>query len=306
MVCAWPTTSGSATSGSTRPRSSAREARGRREDAAHPELAGDDEDADVFVLSSQYFVSVPADVFASAVRRHLPEWAGVLRPVCYLRPHGPRLVSAFAQRRRDHGLFTVSFTPVRRASVERRGWLKYATLLAASRERVRRSAQGPGLLRGTLVGGDVVLDFLHLATSGAEVKVDAERLNPAMSVRRSPCWASSTGRSGRARSHSWSPSGSASPIDLDLDGLEVGRRGHRLALSAGADPDARGQLQRTMPSVWTRRTSPTVGKYVEHLHGSSPRAPPRRRWNCARSTTRPPDVLQSLRLDAERLAAVCV
>ncbi len=259
-------------------------------------------DADVFVLSSEYFVSVPADVFASAVRRHLPEWAGVLRPVCYLRPHGPRLVSAFAQQRKT-GVFTGSLTQFVDA-VERRGWYKYATLLAAWQDEYGDRLSVRVFSPGTLVGGDVVVDFLHLATSGADVKVDAERLNPAMSVEALAL----LGVVHRALRAGEVPLVVAKRVGkriaLDLDGLEVGHRGHRLALSAAQ--------ARTLADNFAEEAArldaayfPDTGPFVEHLRGLAENAP-EETLELRASDYAAPDVLQSLRRDAEQLAAVCV
>ncbi len=227
-------------------------------------------EADVFVLSSEYFVSVPADVFASAVQRHLPDWAEVLRPVCYLRQHGPRLVSAFAQQRKT-GVFTGSLTQFVDV-VERRGWFKYATLLEAWQDAYGDRLNVRVFSPASLVGGDVVMDFLHVATSGAEVKVDSERLNPAMSVEALAL----LGVVHRAFRAGEVPLVVAKRVGkriaLDLDGLEVGHRGHRLALSAAQ--------ARTLADNFADEAArldaayfPDSRPFVEHLRGLAEHAP---------------------------------
>ncbi|GAB6985475.1 hypothetical protein [Nocardioides pyridinolyticus] len=135
--------------------------------------------ADVFVLSSEHLVHVPAATFQSALRRHLPEWDARTRIVCYLRPHARRLLSSFAQQRKS-GSFGGSLDQYLRLAA-RGGRGCYADRLAdwqtAYGDRLVTRLVSPA----TLVGGDVVTDFLHVVT-GTEVVADGRRLNPALTV----------------------------------------------------------------------------------------------------------------------------
>jgi hypothetical protein len=137
-------------------------------------------DADVFALSSEQFVGVPARTFASAMDRHLPAWRARTQVACYVRPHGPRLVSAFAQQRKS-GAFLGSMDGFLRR-FERNKRLRYADQLASWREVYGDRLVARQMSRSSLVGGDVVTDFLHLVTAGEPVEVHAQRLNPSLSV----------------------------------------------------------------------------------------------------------------------------
>jgi hypothetical protein len=137
-------------------------------------------DADVFALSSEHFIHVPADTFASAMRRHLPGWSARTFVACYVRPHGPQVVSAFAEQRKS-GAFLGSMDDfLRRVEHSRR--FHYADRLAAWDEAYGDRFVARPMSPSCLVGGDVVTDFLHLVTSGDSVEVHAQRLNMSLTV----------------------------------------------------------------------------------------------------------------------------
>ena len=137
-------------------------------------------DADAFALSSEHFVRLRADTFASAMGRHLPEWDARTHVVCYVRPHGPRLVSAFAQLRKSGSYLGSMDSFLQRFEHSRR--LRYSRRLAGWQELYGERLWVRAMSSSTLVGGDVVADFLHLAAPGTPVEVHARRLNPALSV----------------------------------------------------------------------------------------------------------------------------
>jgi hypothetical protein len=137
-------------------------------------------DADVFALSSEQFVGVSAGTFAAAMNRHLPAWPARTQVACYVRPHGPRLVSAFAQQRKS-GAFLGSMDAFLRL-FERNKRLRYGDQLASWQDVYGERFVARQMSRSSLVGGDVVTDFLHLVTSGEPVDVHAQRLNSSLSV----------------------------------------------------------------------------------------------------------------------------
>jgi hypothetical protein len=65
---------------------------------------------------------------------------------------------------------------------ERNKRLRYADQLASWQEVYGDRFVARQMSRSSLVGGDVVTDFLHLVTSGEPVEVHAQRLNPSLSV----------------------------------------------------------------------------------------------------------------------------
>ena len=187
-------------------------------------------DADVFALSSEHFVSVPASTFASAMSRHLPGWPARTHVVCYVRPHGPRVVSAFAQQRKS-GSFLGSMDDFLQR-FERSQRFQYMDRLAAWQEVYGDRFVARPMSRSSLVGGDVVSDFLHLATSGGPVEVHAQRLNLSLSVEALAL----LGIVHRALRAGDVPDGIAhrigNRIAADLHAAGVADRGHRLWLSA--------------------------------------------------------------------------
>ena len=187
-------------------------------------------DADVFALSSEHFVRVPASTFASAMSRHLPGWPARTHVACYVRPHGPRLVSAFAQQRKS-GSFLGSMDDFVQG-FERNKRFQYMDRLAAWQEVYGDRFVARTMSRSSLVGGDVVADFLHLVTSGDPVEVHAQRLNPSLSVEALAL----LGIVHRALRAGDVPDGIAHRIGNriagDLQKAGVADQGHRLWLSA--------------------------------------------------------------------------
>jgi hypothetical protein len=260
-----------------------------------------DTDADVFVLSSELFVAVPAESFASALRRYLPSWAEQARPVCYLRPHGSRLVSAFAQQRKS-GAFMGSLEDfVRAASHGQR--FQYADRMAAwhaaydARFIVRLASPT------TLRGGDVVADFLHLVSSGAIVAAHAERLNPALTVEPLAL----LGIVHRALRAGDVPNRVAlmigKRIATDINAAGVAGRGHRLRLSA-AEAATVATIFAADAARLDATLFPDTEPFTDDLHRLVAEAPGetlslRPRHYADHSTRR------VIRLDADALAVAC-
>ena len=258
-------------------------------------------DADVFALSSEHFVNVPASTFASAMNRHLPGWPARTHVVCYLRPHGPRVVSAFAQQRKS-GTFLGSMDDFLQR-FERSKRFQYMGRLATWQEAYGDRFVVRPMARSSLVGGDVVSDFLHLATSGDPVEVHAQRLNPSLSVEALALLKIVH----RAMGAGDVPDGIAhrigNRIAADLQAAGVADQGHRLWLSAAqaqsiaaifADDAAR--LDATF-FPGSRPFTEDLGRLTMEAPVEAPDFQPR--------SYADPHTRQSIRRDAATLAEVC-
>ena len=66
--------------------------------------AFDDSDAAFGVISAEHFEFVDPQLVKTAIAQHLPDYADRIRLIAYVRPHGERLLSTFAERSKK-GLF---------------------------------------------------------------------------------------------------------------------------------------------------------------------------------------------------------
>ena len=258
-------------------------------------------DADVFALSSEHFVGVPAETFASAMRRHLPGWPSRTQVACYLRPHGPRLVSAFAQQRKS-GSFLGSMGDFLLA-VERGKRLQYADRLAAWHEVYGDRFIARQMSPSALVGGDVVADFLHLVTSGAPVTVHAQRLNPSLTVEALAL----LGIVHRALRAGDVPDGIAQRIGkriaADLGAAGVADRGHRFRLSA-SEAESVAAIFAADAARLDATFFPNAGPFTEDLRRLPDEAPEEAQDLQPRNYA-DPHTRRSIRRDAATLADVC-
>jgi len=134
-------------------------------------------DRPVAVVSSEHFEHAkPADL-AGAIATHLPEWAGRVRVLAYVRPHGSALLARYGESVKI-GNFTGDLA----------AYLEWAPtrwrLDTHPRFSAWRAAFGKGFAlrfydRGAFAGGDVVRDFV-LAVTGQDpgVQAGAPKINP--------------------------------------------------------------------------------------------------------------------------------
>ncbi len=62
-------------------------------------------DADIAVLSSEFFSSVRPRALDQALREHVPQHAGTARVISYVRPHASRFLAAYVQRTKTGRFF---------------------------------------------------------------------------------------------------------------------------------------------------------------------------------------------------------
>ncbi|WP_243057779.1 hypothetical protein [Nocardioides sp. SR21] len=260
-----------------------------------------DADAEVSVLSSELFVAVPAGTFAAAVQRHLPGWAERTRVVCYLRPHGSRLVSAYAQQRKS-GAFMGSLDHFVQAAAQGQRF-QYADRMAAwhaayDARFVARLASPTALL-----GGDVVADFLQLASPGATVAAPTERLNTALTVESLAL----LGIVHRALRAGEVPEPVAQRIGkriaADLSAAGTAERGHRLSLSAAEAATVAATFAQDAARL-DATLFPGSGPFTEDLHRLVEEAPAAALGLQARQYA-DPGTRRAIRREANALAVAC-
>lgn len=113
--------------------------------------------ARIGVISAEDFEFLPPEVLRDAIARYLPDQKGRVRLIAYVRPHGERLVSSFAERTKVGG-----GQPTLEALHEKfaeTGFLKYAPRLLQWRQVFGEALTVRPLIRPLLRDGDVVADF---------------------------------------------------------------------------------------------------------------------------------------------------
>lgn len=121
-------------------------------------------EADIAVVSAESFESVDPALLARTLAAHLPDHAGRIRVIAYVRPHAERVLSSWAQMVKI-GRFAGSPAEFH-AMTRDKGLCTYAPRFAAW-----RAAFGPAftlrpLIRDRLAGGDVVADFFTWLFAG--------------------------------------------------------------------------------------------------------------------------------------------
>ena len=138
-------------------------------------------DWDVAVLSSELFEFANPAKVGAAIRENLPEYAGTLKVVAYIRPHVSRALSQFAEN-----LKLGHSTGDMREFVEH--FLKVGRLNYADRLALWRAEFGTRLIvrpfhRDFLTGGDVRRDFLHQILGGEKFALqDGQNDNASLGV----------------------------------------------------------------------------------------------------------------------------
>lgn len=128
-------------------------------------------DADLAIVSGEWFEYADPEVLDRVLRRRLPRYAADVRIIAYVRPHAERLVSSFQERAKlGHPVGSLkAFHALSRS----RGLFDYAPRLRRWREVFGDRYVVRPMVRARLSGGDVVRDFLELALDGAPVSVPA-------------------------------------------------------------------------------------------------------------------------------------
>ena len=118
-------------------------------------------EADIGIVSSEMFSTVPPGNLADVLGRMLPEQAGDARVIAYARPHVPRFLSGFAQRSRggSHlGSMEAFFEKMRDTPL-----MRYPARFGRWRAVFGDRLAVRPFQRSALTGGDVVQDFFTIA-----------------------------------------------------------------------------------------------------------------------------------------------
>ncbi|MGM0584892.1 MAG: hypothetical protein ACQEUZ_09605, partial [Pseudomonadota bacterium] len=128
-----------------------------------------DAQADVSIVSAEWFELAEPQEVKRALEEFLPEHAGSARLIAYIRPHADRLVSSF-QEQTKVGANHDSLAGFH-ARTRKNGRFFYAPRLRRWREVFGDRYEVRPLIRERLHEGDVVRDFLRWALDGAEFEV---------------------------------------------------------------------------------------------------------------------------------------
>lgn len=122
-------------------------------------VALDQSDAEFGVISAEQFEFVDPELVMAAIKKHLPTYIDRLRLVAYVRPHGERLVSTFAERSKM-GRFHKSLEVMHDRFAEN-GTLFYTPRFEKWRDLFGERFTLRLFRRDQLYQGDIVQDFFR-------------------------------------------------------------------------------------------------------------------------------------------------
>ncbi len=120
--------------------------------------------ADVAIVSAEQFFRVDPEVLLQTLNDFVPELAGSVRIVAYVRPHANRLLSAYMQRTKA-GLFQGDMKTFFERS-KKEDLLSYSARFQHWRDTFGQRFTLRPMIRDQLRDGDVVTDFLDYALKG--------------------------------------------------------------------------------------------------------------------------------------------
>lgn len=127
-------------------------------------------DADLGVISAEFFGAVPPKALIKALEEFMPQYTDTARIIAYVRPHAGRALSGYAQQVKA-GTALGTLDDSIEGQKERR-MLQYAPRFQRwSKAFDDRFTLRP-LLRSEMRDGDVVSDFFHTALQGAPFTLD--------------------------------------------------------------------------------------------------------------------------------------
>ncbi len=137
--------------------------------------------ADVAVISAEQFAPVDPELVQQTFQSFMPDQAGDMQVVAYVRPHVSRFVSAYAQRTKDGALFTDIDSFFENQKTE--NVLNYHTRFMKWQAVFGDRFVLRPMVREALQDGDVVADFLGIALAGAPFRILGEtQSNSSLSV----------------------------------------------------------------------------------------------------------------------------
>ncbi|TDK50893.1 hypothetical protein [Antarcticimicrobium luteum] len=128
-------------------------------------------DADLGLISAEFFSSVPPKALIKALDEFMPQYTDTARIIAYVRPHAGRALSGYAQRVKtgtELGTLDQSI-----AGQRERRMLKYAPRFLRWHEAFGDRFTLRPFLREEMRDGDVVSDFFHTALQGAPFSLEA-------------------------------------------------------------------------------------------------------------------------------------
>lgn len=126
-------------------------------------------DADIGLISAEFFDGVKPAMLAAAIEEFFPAQAQDARVVAYVRPHAGRLVSSYAQRIKTGATFDdlESYSK----SVSELSRFYYAPRFLAWRSEFGERFTLRPFLRSELIDGDVVADYFTQVLGGADFQL---------------------------------------------------------------------------------------------------------------------------------------
>ncbi|GGA29644.1 hypothetical protein [Neptunicoccus cionae] len=138
-------------------------------------------DADIAVISAEHFESVDPAALQEALKEFFPDLLGRVRLLAYVRPHGDRLVSNYAEAIKL-GHFDGDLDAYHAMRLEKRP-LQYTPRFNRWRETFGSSFTLRPFVRGALVNGDIVADFAEFLLGDTPHQLaDSPQSNPSMSL----------------------------------------------------------------------------------------------------------------------------
>lgn len=122
-------------------------------------------DADLGLISAEFFSSVPPKALTRALEEFLPQYTDTARIVAYVRPHAGRALSGYAQRVKTGAELGTLDRSI--AAHSERRMLHYAPRFLRWRKQFGERFTLRPFLREEMRDGDVVSDFFHTALQGA-------------------------------------------------------------------------------------------------------------------------------------------
>lgn len=147
-----------------------RRARRRRELYAEKAAWAQAEEADLGLISAEFFAAVPPQALHAALAGFLPDYTETARIIAYVRPHASRALSGYAQRVKAG----VSLGTLDAAIAEMPGrrMFHYAPRFLRWRAEFGNRFVLRPFLRSEMHGGDVVSDFFHTVLQGEPFTLD--------------------------------------------------------------------------------------------------------------------------------------
>lgn len=127
-------------------------------------------DADLGILSGEWFEFVDPALLDRILRRWVPDFAEDARLIAYVRPHAERVLSSF-QERTKLGQYNGTLAEFHERVLDH-GRFVYAARLRKWREVFGDRYEVRPMVRDRLKDGDVVRDFLDFATQGRPFELD--------------------------------------------------------------------------------------------------------------------------------------